>query len=44
MNGFGNFTARAQRAIQLAAREADRFATWAEVRYLSSPSPGETGP
>ena len=28
----------------LAAREADRFATWAEVRYLSSPSPGETGP
>ncbi len=25
MNGFGNFTARAQRAIQLAAREADRF-------------------
>jgi len=25
MDGFGNFTARAQRAIQLAAREADRF-------------------
>jgi len=25
MNGFGNFTARAQRAIQLAGREADRF-------------------
>jgi len=25
MNGFGNFTVRAQRAIQLAAREADRF-------------------
>lgn len=25
MNGFGSFTARAQRAIQLAAREADRF-------------------
>jgi len=25
MNGFGNFTERAQRAIQLAAREADRF-------------------
>ena len=25
MNGFGNFTARAQRAVQLAAREADRF-------------------
>lgn len=25
MNGFGNFTARAQRALQLAAREADRF-------------------
>ncbi|HOE61032.1 MAG TPA: ATP-dependent Clp protease ATP-binding subunit [Kiritimatiellia bacterium] len=25
MDGFGNFTARAQRALQLAAREADRF-------------------
>ena len=25
MNGFGSFTERAQRAIQLAAREADRF-------------------
>ncbi len=25
MNGFNNFTPRAQRAIQLAAREADRF-------------------
>ena len=25
MNGFGNFTARAQRAIQLATREAERF-------------------
>ncbi len=25
MNGFGNFTERAQRAIRLAAREADRF-------------------
>ena len=25
MNGFNNFTPRAQRAIQLATREADRF-------------------
>jgi ATP-dependent Clp protease ATP-binding subunit ClpC len=25
MNGFGNFTERAQRALQLAAREAERF-------------------
>jgi ATP-dependent Clp protease ATP-binding subunit ClpC len=25
MNGFGNFTERAQRAVQLAAREAERF-------------------
>ena len=25
MNGFGHFTERAQRALQLAAREAERF-------------------